>query len=726
MIAIAALFMALSQASLQGGRDDAGGLVSSQAERLSTLTFCCARDNDLFQSLVQGGANPARFDSVDEAIDRAGRGTGVLVLADRYPSERTVLGPEPLEKAKTKQLRLFLEYPRSLPGIELGEPRGVRWERAVVAAEAEDWGLPKLRILAVHDCRFLPAPSAAPILVVARVAGFDTALYGLPQERFPLLFTSSDGFLVATTKLSGFVTARYAHSEDWVVLWRQILARLDPAGTPHKLVVKPTVRPALGKDEPLPADASEAAFERFVGWFEKSRLLVPAAREPQIRELLTAGVETIEPAAPGGMSGDGSLGILEGYSSQIRPDGSQLQRTPLRADCQAESASVLALHALLKGDARSRTVAHNLLDYLYVTSELHRGERGDPNHPAFGLIAWGAISPAWQIGNYGDDNARTLLATLLAAASLESDKWDASILKALLANLRTTGKLGFRGDRVDIPALEQKGWKAYHDAQPVNYAPVFESYLWACNLWAFARTGEREFLEKSKTAIRMTMAQYPSGWRFGDYSERARMLLALAWLVRVEDTDEHRHWLKQVADDLIKNQHACGAIPERLSGMGGGHYVVPASNEAYGTTETPLIQKNGDPVSDQLYTTGFALLGLHEAVAATGDTALKQAEDRLAEYLVRIQVRSDTIPYLDGAWFRAFDYGRWDFWASSADIGWGAWCVESGWGQTWTAATLALRLKHTSLWELTSTSKIKQQLPEVQNLMSVNQGAPWR
>src|SRR5690606_7563584 len=132
----------------------------------------------------------------------------------------------------------------------------------------------------------------------------------------------------------------------------------------------------------------------------------------------------------------------------ILPDGSQLQRTPIRADCQAETAAVLALHANLTGDAGSKTIAENLLRYLYFDSELHQRERGDPQHPAYGLIAWGAISPAWRVGNYGDDNARTLLATMACAAVLESDAWDESMLRALYANLRTTGKLGFRGDRV--------------------------------------------------------------------------------------------------------------------------------------------------------------------------------------------------------------------------------------------------------------------------------------
>ena len=69
----------------------------------------------------------------------------------------------------------------------------------------------------------------------------------------------------------------------------------------------------------------------------------------------------------------------------------------------------------------------------------------------------------------------------------------------------------------------------------------------------------------------------------------------------------------------LRNQQPCGAIPEELSGTTSGHFVAPASNEAYGTSETPLIQEDGDPVSDQLYVTNFTLFGLREAVAATND-----------------------------------------------------------------------------------------------------------
>ena len=45
-------------------------------------------------------------------------------------------------------------------------------------------------------------------------------------------------------------------------------------------------------------------------------------------------------------------------------------------------------------------------------------------------------------------------------------------------------------------------------------------------------------------------------------------------------------------------------------------------NDQYGTREAPVIQQNGDPCVDNLYTQSFALLGLNEAAAASSDAAL--------------------------------------------------------------------------------------------------------
>jgi hypothetical protein len=313
---------------------------------------------------------------------------------------------------------------------------------------------------------------------------------------------------------------------------------------------------------------------------------------------------------------------------------------------------------------------------------------------------------------YGDDNARSMLGTIAAEALLSSDRWDEHVLRCLLANFRTTGRLGFRGDSLDEQQLQQHGWRHFHDAETVNYAPHFEAYLWACFIWAYDKTRYVPFFEGARKAIGMTLAAYPSAWRWtnGLQQERARMLLPLAWLTRVEDTPEHRQWLKRLAKDLLAWQDESGAIREELGSGPLGLFGPPKSNAAYGTSEAPVIQENGDPACDLLYTSNFAFLGLHEAAAATGDAFYGQAENKLAEFLCRIQARSPAHPELEGAWFRAFDFQRWDYWASNSDWGWGPWSIETGWTQAWITSVLALRRLKTSLWDLTANSRIARHM----------------
>jgi hypothetical protein len=229
-------------------------------------------------------------------------------------------------------------------------------------------------------------------------------------------------------------------------------------------------------------------------------------------------------------------------------------------------------------------------------------------------------------------------------------------------------------------------------------------------LWAYQKTGYELFLDRAKSGIRMTMEAYPDRWRWtnGLQQERARMLLCLSWLVRVEDTPEHRGWLRHMAKELLSKQDESGAIREEIGDLSHGQMHPPQSNEAYGSGESPLLQKNGDPVSDLLYTCNFAFLGLNEAANATKDSYYAEAADKLARFLCRIQVHSKVHPELDGGWFRAFDYRLWDYWASNADAGWGAWSIESGWTQAWISSVFAMRQMKTSLWDLTADSQINR------------------
>jgi hypothetical protein len=682
------------------------------------LILCASADNDLYRVLLASGLKCRRFSNAEESVKSAPDGAGVLLLADGYPERKTELPDSLLAQADARRLRLYVEFPASLPGMEVGQSRGFEWGRVVVSSDFFGPELQRLRILDLHECKFLPVTASSPDIIIGRVAGYDTASFGLPDPAFPILFAHPRGnLLVATTKLSQFVTARYAPTDAWTPIWRKILTWLDPGLADCKLIWTPTVRPAYGRNEDMPADSERRALERGLEWFRQARLLVAPWQLAGITKRQEQGY-TPAPA-PGDAAGDGSLGIGEGYAARIMPDGSQLQTTSRRGDCTGECAMAFAFGGKLLGLKEDDEIARKLLDYWYFASEARKGAHADPKSPAYGLISWTTDSDEGRKSNYGDDNARLLFGTMAASALLGENKWDEAMLQDLLGLLRTSGRLGFRAHNLRLDALLAHGWRHYFNERTTDFAPHYESYLWAGFLWAYQKTGFELFRQRAETAIGLTMQAYPDGWRWanGIQQERARMLLPLAWLVRVSDTPEHRGWLRRITMDVLSAQDESGAIREEIGPLERGNARPPQSNAQYGTTEAPLLQKNGDPVCDMLYTCNFAFLGLHEAAAATGDPLYAQASDKLARFFSRIQIKSQEHPELDGGWYRAFDFQRWEYWASSSDLGWGAWSIEDGWTQGWICAVLALRQMNTSLWSLTAGSRVAEQMAALRPMM---------
>ncbi len=690
------------------------------------FVFSCAAGNDIYRVVSKAFPASRRFDTPSAACEYAPRGAAVFLFADGYPDRGVPFERGLLDAIRAKSLHVYIEYPSSLPGATLGKPRDATLERGVITGNEFGKSLPPLSLLYLHGCRFVPAVAERPYIALARVAGFDRAVFGLEgTESHPVLFGTADGpALVATTRLSGCIRSRFAPSDHWQAIWTWILRELQPGECIPPLKWEPSVGPSFSRDEPLPADAEQRVLRRGLDWFSRARLLVHPGWADIYDNEAGKWSDRVGPMPGSGRpSGDGSLGVLEGFSSRVNRDGTQQVRWWRRHDCNAEVAGAMALAGkALDGESYTR-IAGNICDWLIGVSVMSGGERADPGHPAYGLFGWNDVARYWEDMDgygvyYGDDNARSMLGLIAAGASLDTDRWNDALVKCLLANLRTAGTLGFRRDRIDERPLEEKGWRAYFDEKTVSYSPHFQAYLWACWLWAYERTGYTLFRDRAENAIRMTMAAYPTEWHWtnGIQQERARMLLPLAWLVRVDDTPEHRKWLRFMAGELLAFQDGCGAIREEIGG-GAGRYGPPKSNAEYGVTEAPLIQENGDPLSDMLYTTNFAFLGLHEAAAATGDPYYRDAGDRLAGFLCRIQVRSDDHPELDGAWFRAFDHKRWEHWASNSDAGWGVWSTETGWTQGWITSVLALRVMNTSLWEASSGIRLENTLEEHRKVM---------
>ena len=695
---------------------------ASAAENAAlNLVFSCRADNDLYRVVTQSDRAYPRFDTPAEAVAGAPEGAGLLILADGYPQEKTKVNAAFFEAAAAKGQRLYVEYPAHVPGFGLKDPAyvatgpyGSVLERTVITSAAFGPRLDSMRILVINDCHYLPvAPRPETVhMVLARVAGYATAKLGLPPANAPILFELPDARAwVATTKLSQFASARYAPTEAWGPVWQTILQRLQPGKTVPALKWTPAVRPRYTRDEPLLADAQVQAIDRAARWYRQSRLLVAKDWGPWDPNQNPG----IQPLPMRWSVGDGSLGIAECYiSKRVFQDGSQALQPSVRADCTAESAMGLALGAAVTKEASYETIAKNLNDFLWFRSVMAaQGPQADPQRPSYGMLGHNAASPG-NTHYWGDDNARVLLSTIASSSLLRSDRWDEAMLRTMLANFRLTGLKGYHaGGLIPQDDLERNGWQHYWNWDGTDLSPHYQSYKWAVFLWLYDKTRFQPLLERTRTGIRLMMEAYPRGWsaECGRMEEeRAHMLLPLAWLVRVEDTPEHRQWLETMARFIFDTMTPGGAIPQMVD-------KPYAANAQYGTGEAPIVYETGDPGTDLLYTMNFAFSGMHEAAAATGDTRYAEAAERMAKFLIRAQTQSKARPELSGTWFRAFDFSRWDYYGSDGDAGWGVWTTESGWTHSWITATLAMRQMKTSLWEISQDRRVKPRFDELRREM---------
>ena len=669
----------------------------TSAKNVTDTLWCVAStDNDLAALLKQSGYVLQRAADNHSLLSQAPKGASVLLLGDGSRSMQQLTEAD-LSLIGEKRLSVFADF-AALPGTS-PQVREATVERVVVK---EAIGLLKpMDLLTVNRARFIPSAPVRPILVLARVAGFDDAVFGLKDtEVFPLVDMPREGLTVSTAYLSDFSKLRLMPEGRWQAFWEAMLGRMTGKNV-HFATWPSLVWPAFGKDEVLPRNAKTQAVRRGVDWFWGGHFLV---HESWREELLIKHQDFDPPMAPAvpvsAPVGDGSLGMLEGHCSAIDADGHQAYRYWLRADVHGETAMALTLASRLLHKKKYAQTAERILDFIMAAATA--GPRQDPASPSYGLVSWGLTNYSQDV-YYGDDNARFLLGAILAARLMKETRWDDKIRAAIDANFQTTGLDGFRGHRIEERDLQKNGREFYRNRHIFDPQPHFESWMWAVYLWLYSQTGEQEFLDLSKKGIALTMKAYPAEWRWtnGIQQERARMVLPLAWLYRVEPTDEHKAWLDEIVGELRKNQDACGAIREELGDPSKGQFGGPRSNADYGRSEAPLINKNGDPVADMLYTSNFAIFGLNEAARATGDPVIGEMTSRLADFLVRIQARSAECPDVEGAWYRAFNYRDWNWWASNADAGWGALGTLTGWTQSWIVGTLAMMQMKTSYWDLT-------------------------
>lgn len=164
-----------------------------------------------------------------------------------------------------------------------------KWDRVTVDSVPKWLGFcgvsPTGLTLPEHMCTADKTNASAnikPLLVTARVAGYDTAVFGLQQAGpSPILFEhpTEPSITIATTKLSLFVQGRFAPLGAWKIMWKELLRSLVPWAGPIELEWEAAVGPAYNKDEALPADAGVSASMTGVEWLRGRSGLLPGPKQ---------------------------------------------------------------------------------------------------------------------------------------------------------------------------------------------------------------------------------------------------------------------------------------------------------------------------------------------------------------------------------------------------------------------------------------------------------------
>ncbi|MBI2843072.1 MAG: hypothetical protein HYX78_06700 [Armatimonadetes bacterium] len=70
---------------------------------------------------------------------------------------------------------------------------------------------------------------------------------------------------------------------------------------------------------------------------------------------------------------------------------------------------------------------------------------------------------------------------------------------------------------------------------------------------------------------------------------------------------------------------------------------------------------------------------------------------------------------------RSFDYDMWEYFGSTADLGWGPYVAQAGWYNSWIPSVLAMRSEGKSLFDLTSADRMMGIFPKLLAEMMPNQ-----
>src|SRR5690606_8489509 len=125
-----------------------------------------------------------------------------------------------------KELKVYVEY-SDIAAIQPLKVDTIGIERVVVTDTSSFKSLPYLSLLTVNSSPIIPSTSDNQLLSIAKVAGFDKAVFGLKDtDKLPLLYKLTDNILISTLPLSRYAVGRFMPEKDWQIAWEEILSHL--------------------------------------------------------------------------------------------------------------------------------------------------------------------------------------------------------------------------------------------------------------------------------------------------------------------------------------------------------------------------------------------------------------------------------------------------------------------------------------------------------------------
>lgn len=251
-------------------------------------------------------------------------------------------------------------------------------------------------------------------------------------------------------------------------------------------------------------------------------------------------------------------------------------------------------------------------------------------------------------------------------------------LRGVESLIRTANEeLGLQVDPWRTPStMLVKGWDKISRtpiADGLDLSSHWQSSALCSYLYAYGVTGQQRYLDIATRGLDHMATHFPRvRLETSRTCEAGRFLLPLVGGYFYTRKPLYVETLRALAEYLKSRQGPDGGFAE-WDGK------CPPSNEAYGVDEASIFQANGDPVTDQLYGTPFAAWALPLAHQVTGEPIFGELATGVLDYLARIQIDDPGNDQLDGTWQRAFDFEAWEYFGSNADLGWGPYCVETGW-----------------------------------------------